>query len=182
MRDKHTLRALREGYLGRAVYKLQEIDKRFNLIKKESKVLDLGCYPGSWIQYLIGLNCDVYGIDIKEVKGLKFKFIQKDVCDDSIFDHLNNDFDAVISDLAPRLSGIKELDNEKSYELCYRAFEIAKKILKHKGNFLVKTFDNPRLKEFIKKLERNFDYVKAFKPQVSKKRSNEIYVIAKSKF
>ena len=181
VKDKHTLRAIREGYLGRAVYKIQEINNRFKIIKDNDKVLDLGCYPGSWVQYLFRLNCDIYGIDVKEVKGLNFKFIQKDVYDDSIFDDIGNNFDVVISDLAPKLSGIKELDNERSYSLCYKSFNIAKKVLKPKGNFLVKTFDNPRLKEFIKKLEKEFDYVKIFKPQVSKKRSSEIYVIAKSK-
>ena len=181
MIDKHTVRAIREGYLGRAIYKLQEINKKFKIIKKDDKVLDLGCYPGSWVQYLHTLECNVYGIDIKEVKGLKFKFINKDVYDDSIFDDLTNDFDAVVSDLAPKLGGIKEVDNERSMDLCYRSLEIAKKVLKPKGNFIVKTFDNPMLKEYVKKLNKNFDYVKVFKPKVSKKRSNEIYLVAKSK-
>ncbi len=120
VKDKHTLRAIREGYLGRAVYKIQEINNRFKIIKDNDKVLDLGCYPGSWVQYLFRLNCDIYGIDVKEVKGLNFKFIQKDVYDDSIFDDIGNNFDVVISDLAPKLSGIKELDNERSYSLCYK--------------------------------------------------------------
>lgn len=182
MKDKHTLRALREGFLGRAIYKLQEIDKRFRLIKKGSKVLDLGCYPGSWIQYLLSLNCDVYGIDIKDVKGLKFKFIKKDVYDDSIFDDLINNFDVVVSDLSPNITGIKELDYERSIELCYRALFIAKKILKSNGNFLVKIFDSPGLKKYVNDVSKSFRYVKAYKPKVSKKRSNETYVIAKSKF
>lgn len=182
MIDKHTIRAIREGYLGRAIYKLQEINKKFKIIKKEDKVLDLGCYPGSWVQYLLTLECNVYGIDVKDVKGLKFKFINKDVYDDSILDELENNFDAVVSDLAPKLGGIKEVDNERSMDLCCRSFDIAKKVLKPKGNFLVKTFDNPMLIEYLKKLRKNFDYVKVFKPKVSKKRSNEIYIVAKSKF
>src|SRR3989338_11283248 len=123
MRDKHTLRAWSEGFLGRAIYKLREINKKYNIIKNKDKVLDLGCYPGSWVQYLIKLNCDAYGSDVKEVKGLNFKFISKDVYDDSIFRDIGDNFDVVISDLAPRLSGIKELDNEKSMDLCYRSFE-----------------------------------------------------------
>ena len=181
MKDRHTLRALREGFLGRSIYKLQEINNRFKIIKNKDKVLDLGCYPGSWVQYLIKLNCDAYGIDVKEVKGLNFKFISKDVYDDSIFRDIGDNFDVVISDLAPRLSGIKELDNEKSMDLCYRSFEIAKKVLKPRGNFLVKIFDNPGLKEYVKKLGKKFGYVKVFKPRASKKRSNEIYVIARLK-
>ena len=181
MIDKHTLRALKEGYLGRAIYKLQEINKKFEIIKKEDKVLDLGCYPGSWVQYLLTLECNVYGVDVKDVKGLKFKFINKDVYDDSIFDDVGDKFDAVVSDLAPKLGGIKEVDNERSMDLCYRSLYIAKKVLKPKGNFMVKIFDNPMLMEYLKKLRKNFNYVKVFKPKVSKKRSNEIYIVAKSK-
>jgi len=182
MKDKHTLRALREGFLGRAIYKIGEIDKRFKLIKKGGKILDLGCYPGSWVQYLLRLNCNVYGIDLKDVKGLNFKFINKDVYDNSIFDDIDNDFDVVISDLSPKITGIKELDNERSLELCYRALRIAKKVLKPRGNFLVKIFDNQKLKKYADDVKKEFNYVKVYKPKVSKKRSSEIYLIAKSKF
>ena len=164
MRDRHTLRALREGYKGRAVYKIQEIDKRFRIIKKESKVLDLGCYPGSWIQYLTEKQCNVVGVDVKNVKGLKFKFIRKDVYDKDIFEKLDSDFDSVISDLAPNTTGIRDLDQERSLDLCYRALEIADKVLKSKD------------------VEKRFKYARVFKPKVSKKRSKEIYIIAKLKF
>jgi len=182
MRDRHTLRALREGYKGRAVYKIQEIDKRFRIIKKESKVLDLGCYPGSWIQYLTEKQCNVVGVDVKNVKGLKFKFIRKDVYDKDIFEKLDSDFDSVISDLAPNTTGIRDLDQERSLDLCYRALEIADKVLKSGGNFLVKIFDNDQLKKFVKDVEKRFKYARVFKPKVSKKRSKEIYIIAKLKF
>ena len=168
MKDKHTLMALREGFLGRAVYKLKDIDKKFNLIKEGSKVLDLGCYPGSWVQYLLTLNCDVYGIDLRDVKGLKFRFMKKD-------------FDVIVSDLSPKITGIKELDYERSIDLCYRALFIAKKVLKSNGNFLVKIFDSPGLKKYISDVSKSFRYVKVYKPKASKKRSNETYVIAKSK-
>jgi len=181
MRDKHTLRAHREGFLGRAIYKLSEINNKHNIIKKGDKVLDLGCYPGSWVQYLLTIKCNVYGIDVKDVKGLNFKFIKKDVYDDSIFDDLDNNFDAVVSDLAPNTTGIRDLDQERSLDLCYRALEIAKKVLKPKGSFLVKIFDNSRLNEYTNEVKKNFSYVKIFKPRVSKKRSKEIYIICKSK-
>lgn len=181
MKDKHTLRALKEGFLGRAVYKLKDIDRRFKLIKEGNKVLDLGCYPGSWVQYLLTLNCDVHGIDLRDVKGLKFKFIKKDVYDDSIFDELEKDFDIIISDLSPKITGIKELDYERSIDLCYRALFIAKKLLKSNGNFVVKIFDSPGLKRYVNDVNKSFRYVKVYKPKVSKKRSNETYVIAKSK-
>lgn len=182
MRDKHTLKAWREGFLGRAVYKLKEINNKLKIIKKGDKILDLGCYPGSWVQYLLEINCNVYGIDLKEVRGLNFIFIKRDVYDDSIFDELDKDFDVVISDLAPKTSGIRNLDQERSIDLCYRALEIAKKILKPKGNFLVKMFDNPELKEYTNDLRKFFKSVKVFRPHVTKKRSKEIYIIAKLKF
>jgi len=182
MRDKHTLRALREGYKGRAVYKIQEIDKKFGVIKKGNKVLDLGCYPGSWIQYLLKRECNVAGIDIKDVKGLKFKFIKKDVYDEKIFEKLDDDFDVVVSDLAPNTTGIRHLDQERSLDLCYRALEIASRVLKPKGNFLVKMFNNDKMKKFVGDVGKKFGYVYVFKPKVSKKRSKEIYIIAKLKF
>jgi 23S rRNA (uridine2552-2'-O)-methyltransferase len=181
MRDKLTLKAWKEGFIGRAVYKLREINNKFNLIKKENKVLDLGCYPGSWVQYLSELNCDIHGIDVREVKGLNFKFIRRDVYDNSIFNELDNDFDAVVSDLAPKVTGIKNLDQERSLELGYRALEIAKKVLKQNGSFLVKIFDNDKLKKYIKDVGKHFKYVRVYKPKASKKESKETYVIAKSK-
>src|SRR3989344_2182762 len=158
MKDKHTLRAHREGFLGRAVYKLEEINQKFNVIKKNDKVLDLGCYPGSWIQYLLTINCNISGLDLKDVKGLKFKFIKKDVYDNSIFDDL-----------------------ERSLDLCYRALEIAKMVLKPNGNFIVKIFDNTELKKYVNDAEKNFKKVLIFRPRVTKKRSKEIYIICKSK-
>ena len=157
------------------------MNNKFSLIRKNNKVLDLGCYPGSWVQYLLNLNCNVCGIDLKEVKNLNFKFIKKDVYDDSIFDDLDKDFDVIISDLAPKTSGIREMDQERSLDLCYKALEIAKKVLKKNGNFLVKIFDNAKLGDYVKDVRKCFKTVKIFKPHISKKRSKEIYIICKSK-
>jgi len=182
MRDKHTLKAWSEGFLGRAIYKLREINKKYDIIKKKDKVLDLGCYPGSWVQYLLNLDCKVYGVDVKKVEGLKFKFINKDVYDNSLFEEIGGDFDAVVSDLAPNTTGIKDLDQERSLDLCYRALEIAKKVLKKNGNLVVKIFDNNRLNEYVKEVRKNFKQVRIFKPNVSKKKSKEIYIVCKSKF
>ena len=141
----------------------------------------MGCYPGSWIQYLLTINCNISGLDLKDVKGLKFKFIKKDVYDNSIFDDLENDFDDVVSDLAPNTTGIRELDQERSLDLCYRALEIAKRVLKPNGNFIVKIFDNTELKKYVNDAEKNFKKVLIFRPRVTKKRSKEIYIICKSK-
>src|SRR3989344_7082574 len=182
MRDKHTLRAWREGYKGRAVYKIKEINNKFGIIKKKDKVLDLGCYPGSWIQYLIDLECNCFGIDLKKVNGIDFNFIMGDVYDNKIIEKLNKDFDVVVSDLAPNTTGIRDLDQERSLDLCYRALEIASRVLKPKGNFLVKMFNNDKMKKFVGDVGKKFGYVYVFKPKVSKKRSKEIYIICKSKF
>ena len=182
-KDFYTKKAMQEGYFARSAYKLKQMNKKYSIIKKNGNILDLGCWPGGWIQAsleVIGDNGSIIGIDMKEVNinNKNFKFHKMDVFDKSI-SQINKKFDAVISDLAPKTTGIKDLDRHKSFQLAFRAMEIARSNLKHNGNFLVKIFQGEEFIKFLNECKKYFNFVKCDKPLASKKKSVEMYVICK---
>ena len=182
-----TREAKREGYPARSVYKLKEIDEKYHLFKKMGKVLDLGCAPGSWLIYVankIGNKGKVVGVDIKDIKiPLKENiiFIKKDVMDfeKSETRELNQEYQAVISDLAPSTSGIEFVDAGKSLELSEKAFDIAKMVLVFGGNFVCKIFEGELTNDFFKEVEKSFKFTKRFRPKAVIKRSKEFYIVGK---
>jgi len=182
-----TREAKKEGYPARSVYKLKEIDEKYHLFKNGDNVLDLGCAPGSWLIYVankIGNKGKVVGVDIKDIKiPLKENiiFIKKDVMDfeKSETRELNQEYQAVISDLAPSTSGIESVDTGKSLELCEKAFDIAKKVLVPGGNFVCKIFEGEFTNDFFKEVEKSFKFTKRFRPKAVTKRSKEFYIIGK---
>ena len=181
MQDKFSKKARIEGYKARSVYKLQDLDKKYKLIKKNLKILDLGCWPGSWLQYCqnkLGNTGLILGIDKQEILGLDVNFLKKDVMDKDIISEIRKisvDFDLVLSDLAPKTTGT--LDSDLSLDLSNRALYIAENVLRYKGNFLVKIFQGKDTNKFIEKLKKKFRFVKSTKPMASKKTSKEIYII-----
>ena len=179
MKDKFTLRAEREGYKARSVYKLKEINNRFNIINRNDKVLDLGAWPGSWTQYCLEQDCEVVSVDKK-----KLNFGKSVVCDvfkDEIFAKVKGKFDVIVSDMAPMTSGIKELDEGGSFRLVMRALDIVEKLLKKGGNFVVKMYESEDTEEVLKRTKKIFKSVKVYRPKATKKRSSEIYVLGKDK-
>ncbi len=176
--------AKKEGYPARSVYKLKEIDQKYKIIKENNRVLDLGSAPGSWLLYIsqkVGNKGRVIGVDIEEIKipqKANIVFIKK-----SIFDlkkpDFKNKFDAVVSDLSPKTSGIKFLDTGKSLELAEKSFEIAKSVLRPGGNFICKIFESESSGAFFKKVKNCFDFAKRFKPKATIKKSKEFYIIGK---
>jgi len=192
-RDFYTKKAKQEKYPARSVYKLEEIDKKYNLIKKGDKVLDLGCAPGSWLIYIAKKADKVVGVD---VLGMKIKipqnavFFKKDIMEFIPSEVEGGNYDVVVSDLAPTTSGIEFVDAERSLEYCERALEIAKRVLSpHQnfgsgdlnkgGNFVCKIFEGEGTDEFFKKVKQNFEFAKKFKPKASRKQSREIYIVGK---
>ena len=175
MKDKLTIKAKREGFKARSAYKLIEINKKYRLLKRGNKVLDLGCWPGSWLQVCRDIGCKVIGIDLRktEIKGADT--FQMNIFDDKIFELVN--FDAIISDVAPTTSGNIEIDQYKSYELSKRAFDICKRLLKKNGNFLVKIFQSGDSNKLLNEMKKNYVLAKTVKPSASKKESKEIYFI-----
>lgn len=178
-KDHYFKKAKREGYLARSIYKLFEINKKYKLIKKDDRVLDIGCSPGSWVQACLRMGVsEVIGIDIEQakVKASNFNFIKKDVNKINPLDL--GQFDVVLSDLSPSTSGNKDLDSRKSFELSFKAFDTAKNVLKKNGNFLVKIFQGEEFETLLKEIRKNFSFCKSYKPKSTRPSSKEIYIIA----
>jgi 23S rRNA (uridine2552-2'-O)-methyltransferase len=182
MKDSFYKKAKKEGYRARSIYKLFELNKKYNLIKKSDNVLDIGAAPGSWLQACCNLAKFVLGIDIQEIKTLKVsnvKTLKLDINDKDILNKIEGKFNVVISDVAPKTSGIIDIDQDKSLQLSKRAFFIAKNKLVKNGNFLCKIFQSQDVNNFINELRKYFKFVKTSKPIASRKHSKEIYIICK---
>jgi 23S rRNA (uridine2552-2'-O)-methyltransferase len=184
--DHYTRRAREEQWLARSVYKIEEIDKKVHLLHAGDRVLDLGCYPGSWSQYSvakIGPTGDVVGVDLKKpdrFSSLRFKFIQADVLslDAEWLRKQVGPRDLVISDLAPATSGIRVTDASRSMELALKALDIARAVLERGGHFLCKVFEGPDVRAFRTELARHFSRVQTIRPSAVRKASTEIYLLA----
>lgn len=186
--DFYFQKAKEENYPARSVYKLKEIEEKFQLFEKGDKVLDLGCAPGSWLIYIsdkIGEQGMVTGIDMQSV-NIPFKqnmqFMKADVLNLDEIEFLLDYYDVIVSDLAPATSGIKSLDAEKSLELCEEVFKIAENHLHPSGNFVCKIFESESSEVLFKKIKRKFEFAKKFRPQAVRKGSREYYIVGKKYF
>ena len=183
--DHYARRAKAEAWLARSVYKLQEIDNRFKLIQRNNRVLDLGCYPGSWSQYglkKVGPKGEVVGIDLKKPESVlypNFRFIQADVLEMDMAWLIKEiaPMDVVMSDMAPQTTGISISDVSRSTELSSRAFDIAFAILKWKGHFLCKILEGEDLNAFKRSISTYFERIRLFRPKATRKRSREVYLL-----
>ncbi len=184
--DHYTRRAREERWLARSIYKLEEIDRKVRLIRSGDRVLDLGCYPGSWSQYSVvkvGPTGEVVGVDLKKPERFsspRFKFIEADVLslDVQWLREEVGDRELVISDLAPATSGIAVTDTSRSMQLARRALEIALAVLKKGGHFLCKVFEGQEVKAFRTELAEHFARVQTLRPSAVRKASREIYLLA----
>ncbi|MFH1129620.1 MAG: RlmE family RNA methyltransferase [Patescibacteria group bacterium] len=182
--EYYTLKAKQDKYPARSVYKLQQIDEKFNLFKKNDKVLDLGCAPGSWLLYAsrkIGEKGAVTGVDLEDLKTeipSNATFLKLDVS--NFGNSITKKFNVIMSDMAPNTSGDHSVDVQRSIELCEMALEIAKVSLNKGGNFLCKIFEGEGIQEFFKKMEQSFSFVKRYKPLASRSESREIFIIGKN--
>ena len=184
--DHYTRRAREERWLARSVYKLEEIDRKGHLIRAGDRVLDLGCYPGSWSQYSalkVGPRGEVVGVDLKRpdrFSSPRFRFIEADVLSLEVawLREQVGTRDLVISDLAPATSGIPVTDTSRSIELARHSLEIALAVLKKGGHFLCKVFEGPDVKAFRTELAEHFARVQAHRPSAVRKASREIYLLA----
>ena len=181
----YTRKAREEKYPARSVYKLKEIDEKYKLIKKGDRVLDLGAAPGSWMIYVsrqIGENGEVVGVDISDLKislAPNMIFVQKDVADLKVekFTEPKKQFDLVLSDLAPKTTGMKSVDAINYLLLCDKALAIAKLVLKKGGSFVCKIFEGNMTEKFFKEIKKEFKFAKEFRPKAVLKGSKEIYMI-----
>ncbi len=188
--DFWSKKAFSEGYPARSVYKLQEIDQKFRILKKNSSVLDLGSAPGSWTAYLLRnlgeegkvVSCDLNPLS-KNVKGSNLIFFQGDLSDREIFEKIKaqGPYDAVVCDAAPLTTGNRTVDTARSQALVEMAIWYAQTMLKKGGHFLVKIFQNGNQQPFLKKLRELFESAKGFKPAACRSESFETYLIGISR-
>jgi 23S rRNA (uridine2552-2'-O)-methyltransferase len=186
-KDYYFKKAKEENYAARSVFKLQEIDQRFKVIKPAAKVLDLGAAPGSWSQFAsqkVGQNGQVLGIDLQPIKLTlpNAVFITADLRDlnleAAMTEHgISPPFDLVLSDMAPRTTGIRITDQARSLELCELALSIAEKYLKPGGNFVCKMFHSEEFEGYRKLLTKRFKKIEILRPKSTRKESKEIFFI-----
>jgi len=177
--DHYTSKARNMDFKARSAFKLKEIDKKYRVLKKGQKILDLGCSPGSWLQYVlrrIGPIGEAVGIDLKETSVPGARCLQGDIRDCSL-EQLGSGYDAVISDMAPNTTGQPFVDARRSLDLCRKAFETAEKTLKAGGTFICKIFQGEDVDDFIKQLTHRFTPLTRFKPKSSREKSREIFIV-----
>jgi 23S rRNA (uridine2552-2'-O)-methyltransferase len=189
VKDHYFHKAKKENFLARSVYKLEEIDQKYKILKKEDKVIDLGYHPGSWIQYTsekIGPNGIVIGSDIKEInnKLLNLKNVrlfQKDVFTIETMEELGitDQFNVVLSDMAPNTTGIKSVDQDRSLNLVEMVFSLLPKFLKPGGNLVIKVFESNDAQIFLKEQKNRFQEFHYLRPKSVRSVSKEFFVIGK---
>lgn len=190
VKDHYFNKAKSEGYVARSIYKLEEIDQRYKILKPGMLVVDFGYYPGSWIQYTskaIGDEGRVVGIDIQEVNkklsGIKnVRVYQKDIFNITDLSQLEVDgqFDVVLSDMAPSTTGIQSVDQIRSLNLVESVFGLLPKFLKPGGNFVIKVFDSQNAQNYLKEQKKLFSEFNYLKPKSTRSVSKEFFVIGKN--
>jgi 23S rRNA (uridine2552-2'-O)-methyltransferase len=185
--DPFVQRAQSEGWRSRAVFKLEEIDRRVKLLKPGAVCLDLGAAPGAWSQYAVrrvGARGRVVATDILPMAELPgVEFVQGDFREPEVFDrvlHLlpERQVDVLLSDMAPNLSGVDAIDQPRTMHLAELALEMAGRTLKPGGNALIKVFQGSGFVELLQDARRQFGRVKLLKPEASRSRSPEMYLLA----
>lgn len=180
--------AQKEGWRSRAVYKLKEIDDKDKLLQAGMTLLDLGSAPGGWSQYaseVLQGRGKIIATDILPMDSLpQVTFVQGDFTEDEVLQQIltlmeGQQADLVLSDMAPNLSGMKAIDQPKSFYLAELALDLAQQLLKPQGNFLVKVFQGEGYNEYLNQLKLSFDKVISRKPKASRPKSREIYLLGK---
>lgn len=187
--DSYYKKAKQEGYRSRAAYKLLELQQRFRLIRSGVVVVDLGAAPGGWLQVaakFVGQSGKVIGIDLQPIETLReanIIFFQGDITSPEISKKISELVDGkvhcVLSDLAPRLSGIRDADAARCLELNRTALTVATALLRPGGSFLVKGFVNQELHTFTLELKQHFHSVQRTRPEATRQGSSEFYFFAK---
>ncbi|MBI2982426.1 MAG: RlmE family RNA methyltransferase [Deltaproteobacteria bacterium] len=177
------------GRRSRAYFKIEELGKRFKLFKTGTQVIDLGCSPGGWLQYIaqeVGPTGGVIGVDLEGLPPPLPKnasFIKGDIREEStknrLLSRIGRRVDLLVSDIAPHLSGIKFQDQYKSYELARQAFGLCHLVLKENGDFVAKIFPGEELELFKAELRNAFSKIQVFIPESTRQSSSEVYIVAK---
>ncbi len=184
-KDQYRRLAKDQGYRARSAYKLLQLNESYRILKKGSKVVDLGCAPGGWLQVAtkeVGPTGKVVGIDIKPVEPVPGAVVlQGSIEDPAMLEKvavaLDGKADLVLSDLAPNVSGMWEIDHARQISLSTIALDFARRVLRNGGSAVFKVFEGDMLKDFKAELGKVFDRVLLSKPSASRQQSSELYII-----
>ncbi len=184
VKDFYYKKAKKENYKARSVFKLEEAQNKFKFIKPSDNILDIGCSPGSFSQYMLNKiikSGSVVGVDIlpNNLHHQRFKFILGDIKEMNAETFNNIKFDVVVSDAMPNTTLDKETNHFRSMSLVKSIFNLTKDVLKDNGNFFFKVFDGKDLQDFRKELNDYFKSVNIFKPKSSRDESREVFIFAK---
>lgn len=187
--DSYYQRAKQEGYRSRAAYKLLELQQRYRLLRPGDAVVDLGAAPGGWLQVaanIVGQNGRVIGVDLQNIQPFQQRHvtvIHGDVTTDEIQarirEFLGRPADCVISDMAPKLTGIRDADMARCLALNQIALKVAVQFLRPGGSLLIKSFISNELHQFTAEIRQHFSAVQRTKPDATRQGSSEFYFFAK---
>lgn len=186
--DPYVKRAKIEGWRSRAVFKLEQIDQRQKLLRPGAVCVDLGAAPGAWSQYAVkrvGKNGRVVASDILPMPAIAgVDFVEGDFRDETVFSRIlalvpERSVDCVLSDMAPNMSGVDAIDQPRAMELSELALDLSSRVLKRDGAALIKVFQGAGFQELVAAARRQFGAVKLLKPEASRARSPELYLLAK---
>jgi 23S rRNA (uridine2552-2'-O)-methyltransferase len=187
-RDSYYKKAKQEGYRSRAAYKLLELQQRYHLLKPDDTVVDLGAAPGGWLQVaakIVGQTGKIIGVDLQTIEPFRERniiLLQGDMARNEIQEQikalLNGPADCVLSDLAPKLSGIRDADMAHCLELNQAALDVAIQLLRPSGSLLIKSFISNDLHGFTAELKKSFSAVQRTKPDATRQGSSEFYFYA----
>ncbi|MFW5704729.1 MAG: SAM-dependent methyltransferase [Nanoarchaeota archaeon] len=170
----------------RSYFKLKQIDEKFKILKENTNILDLGCAPGGWLEYIDQKlqKAKIIGIDLLEVKkprefSEKIQIIEDDF--NNIEEYTLEPFDLILSDMAPEFSGDSKFDRGKTHKLNLSTLEFAQKHLKKEGNLVFKSFEGEDFQYVLKKARKFFEKISVLKPDSSQKKSAEVFVICLNK-
>ena len=185
-RDIYVKKSKQEGFRSRAVYKLQEINDKYKVLKNGLSVIDLGAAPGGWSQFVIQKykNCKLLSIDLKEMEpiGNSYQIVgdfNEEHSKEKIITYFNEKVDLVMSDMAVNTTGNKNLDSVVTGELCLEALRFAKDQLKPNGSFVSKIFMGSTFNEIVGEAKLTFKETNIYKPPSSRKESKESFIICK---
>ena len=181
--DYFVKKAKQLGYISRSAFKLEELEKKYSLIKNTSNVFEFGPSPGGWTQVILNSNKNIKitSIDLLDIKinNKNINFIKEDFLKFN-FKNLNKKFDLVLSDIAPNTTGHQSTDHLRISRLVYEIIDRLKFLLNSNGSFVCKIWKGDEEKEIIKTLKSLFFNVEYFKPKSSRKESSEIFIVARN--
>ncbi len=184
-KDGYYYKAKEEGYRSRAVYKLMQIDQKYNIFQEGKTVVDLGASPGGWSQYAVEQvgEGNVLALDLERMRDIEgVNFYQGDLREEEVVNKISiisGEVDVVLSDMAPNISGNYSMDHARSIYLARCALDFAKNNLKKGGDFVVKVFQGEDFEDFLEDVKYYFDYARGFSPKASRSSSSEMYIIGK---